>query len=691
LFRNSWVSRGGYVDQSLKDFVAEAEDILDNLDESISLLMDIDPDDHRKPDIINAVFRHAHSIKGLSGMFNLEGLASLSHKMENLLDSIRLDKISLSDHVVEILGQGVQNLVRMVRAVGAGRADVSVDMGDYLKDLELLELGEEKSLDEDLSAFISIPAGITDMLSEYEEHRFRDNIKRSVPFYRVSCSFPLDSFDVQLEELGSTIRELGELLTTLPETDLGGNGNIGFTLYFTSREKESDVIKTVGIDGRTLEPVPYLGGWPSEPGKRADDGETPVRLEDDTFEDEIKGVSQTVRVDIGKLDFLMNLVGELVILKSGFVNIARRLKDLEEGVSTDLIMDFEKSTSNMEKKLVDLRDGVMDIRMVPMGQLYNRLQRVSKKIAKDLGKKVNLQFIGHETELDKMIMEEMVSPLLHIVRNSLDHGIEDAEVRRSKGKPDTGNIRVSAYQQGNHVILEVEDDGKGIDLAKIKKEAVRRGEVKKDENITEDDVLGLLFKPGFSTKEGVTEISGRGVGMDVVRRELEKVGGAVEIHTTLDKGTRVVLTLPITLAILQALLIRNGARIFAVPMGSIQETIELSGEEVKTMQGQEVITLRDRTLPLIRLERIFGLPDIANEDSIYVVIVAMANRNMGLVTGELIGKQDVVIKPLGDAFSKSVGLAGAAELGDQSTILVLDVAGLMMEAIRLGAMGKRNR
>ena len=679
------------MDQSLKDFVAEAEDILDNLDESISLLMDIDPDDHRKPDIINAVFRHAHSIKGLSGMFNLEGLASLSHKMENLLDSIRLDKISLSDHVVDILGQGVQNLVRMVRAVGEGREDVSVGLGDYLKELELLELGEEKSLDEDLSAFISIPAGITDMLSEYEEHRFRDNIKRGVPFYRVSCSFPLDSFDVQLEELGSTIRELGELLTTLPETDLGGNGNIGFTLYFTSRETESDVIKTVGIDGRTLEPVSYLEGSPSEPGKKLDDNDTPVRLEEDTFEDEIKGVSQTVRVDIGKLDFLMNLVGELVILKSGFVNIAQRLKDLGEGVSTDLIMDFEKSTSNMEKKLVDLRDGVMDIRMVPMGQLYNRLQRVSKKIAKDLGKKVNLQFIGHETELDKMIMEEMVSPLLHIVRNSLDHGIEDAEVRRSKGKPDAGNIRVSAYQHGNHVILEVEDDGKGIDLAKIKLEAVRRGEVKRDENVTEDDILGLLFKPGFSTKEGVTEISGRGVGMDIVRRELEKVGGAVEIHTTLNKGTRVVLTLPITLAILQALLIRNGARIFAVPMGSIQETIELSGEEIKTMQGQEVITLRDRTLPLIRLERIFDLPDIANEDSIYVVIVAMANRNMGLVTGELIGKQDVVIKPLGDAFSKSVGLAGAAELGDQSTILVLDVAGLMMEAIRLGAMGKRTR
>jgi two-component system chemotaxis sensor kinase CheA len=343
----------------------------------------------------------------------------------------------------------------------------------------------------------------------------------------------------------------------------------------------------------------------------------------------------------------------------------------------------------MEKKLVELRDGVMDIRMVPMGQLYNRLQRVSKKIAKDLGKKVNLQFVGHETELDKMIMEEMISPLLHIVRNSLDHGIEESGVRRSKGKPDTGNIKVSAYQQGNHVILEVEDDGKGIDLAEIRKEAVRKGEVKKGEAFSDDDVLNLLFKPGFSTKGDVTEISGRGVGMDVVRRELEKVGGAVEIRTTLDKGTRVILTLPITLAILQALLVRNGSRIFAVPMGSIQETIELSGEEIKTMQGQEVITLRDRTLPLIRLEKLFGLPVAAEEESIYVVVVAMANRSMGLVTGELLGKQDIVIKPLGEAFSNCVGLAGAAELGDQSTILVLDVAGLMTEAIRLGAMGKR--
>ena len=405
------------MDQSLKDFVAEAEDILENLDESISLLMDIDPDDHRKPDLINAVFRHAHSLKGLSGMFNLENMASLSHKMENLLDSVRLDKLSLSEKVIEVLGQGVQNLVRMVRAISKGQGDGSVDLGPYLKELGKLEQGSEEFRDDDLSAYIHIPVGITDMLSEYEEHRFRDNIRKGVPFYRVSCSFPLDTFDVQLEELGSTIRELGELLTTLPETALGEKGYISFTLYFTSRETEDNVLKTLGAEDRTLEPVPYRMEVLAAEGKEPGNDEAPVRSEDDTFEEEIKGVSQTVRVDIGKLDHLMNLVGELIILKSGLRNVIDRLKGLGEQVPSDIIMNLEKSTSNMDKKLVDLREGVMDIRMVPMGQLYNRLQRVTKKIAKDLGKQVNIQFIGHETELDKMIMEEMVSPLLHIVRN----------------------------------------------------------------------------------------------------------------------------------------------------------------------------------------------------------------------------------------------------------------------------------
>jgi len=678
------------LDQSLKDFVAEAEDILDSLEESISFLMEIRPDDHRKPDIINAVFRHAHSLKGLSGMFNLEGVASLSHKLENLLDAMRLDKVQLSPEVVEVLGLGVQNLLRMVRAVGENRPDTSVDVTQFLKDLEELERGEESQASEDLSVYISVPEGMTEMLSEYEEHRFRDNIKKEIPFYRVSCNFPLETFDVQLESVGSAIKEIGELLTTLPETGLGDDGNIGFILYFTTRETEEDVFSLVGAEDRNLEPVPYKEIAPSAvPASTQEDGSAVPFEEGDILEDELKGVSQTVRVDITKLDYLMNLVGELVIIKSSFTNVTGRLKESGDMVPAEILLDLEKSNSNMEKKLVELRDGVMDIRMVPMGQLYNRLQRVSKKIARELGKKINLEFVGHDTELDKMIMEEMVSPLLHIVRNSLDHGIEDAQTRKAAGKNENGHVKVSAYQQGNHVVLEVEDDGKGIDVDKIRAEAFRRGEFKKGDNPSDDEVLSILFKAGFSTKTAVTELSGRGVGMDVVRKELEKIGGAVDIQTTRGKGTRIILTLPITLAILQALLIRNGRRTYAVPMGSIQETIELFEGQIKTMQGREVITLRDRTLPLIRLEKVFDLPEEEMPTQLFAVVIGMANRTMALVTGELIGKQDIVIKPLGDSFSTGVGLAGAAELGDQSTILVLDVAGLIMEAVRIGVLGSR--
>jgi two-component system chemotaxis sensor kinase CheA len=675
------------LDQSLKDFVAEAEDILDSLDEAISSLMDLRPDDHRKPDIINAIFRHAHSLKGLSGMFNLEDLSGVSHRLENILDGMRLGKVPVSTDVAELLGQGVQVLIRMVRAVGEGKGDTSVDYSGFIRDLDSLEKEDGRQKEGDLSSYIGVPEGMTEMLSEYEEHRFRDNIGKKVPFYRVTCSFSLETFDVELEKLGTSIREVGELLTTLPETGMGGESSIGFTLYFASREEEGAIREKTG-DLEGLEAVPYL-----RDGALAEGGpeKVPVPtggLEKDLLEDEIKGVSQTVRVDIEKLDYLMNLVGELIILKTGYVTLSNRLSERETVLEKRFFQDLEKNNSSLEKKLMDLRDAVMDIRMVPMGQLYSRLGRVSKKIARDLGKKVELEFSGHDTELDKMIMEEMIPPLLHIVRNSLDHGIEDTATRKSVGKNEIGKVRISAYQQGNHVLIEVTDDGQGIDLGKVKKHAIERGEIGENEALSEEEIVNLLFRPGFSTKEGVTELSGRGVGMDVVRRELENIGGAVQIYTVKGRGTRVILTLPITLAILQALLIRNGERVFAIPMGAIQETIELEPGQVKTMRGQEVINLRDQTMPLIRLERLFSLPEFDNQDGFFAVIISMGDRTMGLVASELLGKQDVVIKPLGEAFSGTVGLAGAAEMGDQSTILVLDVAGLLMEAVRMGAAAR---
>ncbi len=674
------------MDQSIRDFVSEAEDILENLENSISQLMDISTDDYRKPDIINAIFRSAHSLKGLSGMLNLDNLSDLSHHIESLLDSIRLDKIALSSEVVDLLSYGVQLIVRMVHAVADGAGDGAVNRDDFLRDLERISSGQASREGPDLSEFVALPEGLTEVLSEYEEHRFRDNIDKRVPLYRVVCHLPLETFDVQLRELNNGIKEVGELLTTLPQTDGGEEGTIGFQLFFTSREEENLIRERLRLNGMTLEGVPYRSDGPSRP---AAEKQFPVEMERDLMEDEIKGVSNSVRVDIAKLDNLMNLVGELVILRSNFTNIASRLKEVLIEVGSESLLELDKSNAEMEKKLVELRDSVMDIRMVPMGQLFSRLQRVSKKIARELNKKVTLEFSGGDTELDKMIMEEMVSPLLHMVRNSIDHGIEDAGERKAKGKPEIGQVRLSAYQQGNHVVLEVEDDGAGIDMEKVVQSGIRRGVLDEGVTYSEEDVVSLLFRPGFSTKDTATEISGRGVGMDVVRKELENIGGAVEIQSVKDKGTRVTLTLPITLAILQALMIRAGQRIFAVPLGSIEETIQLLPGDIKTMKGREVVNLRDRTLPLLRLEDIFNQPREDTGEETFAIIIRMGNRTMGLAAGELLGKQDIVIKPLGETFSKTVGLAGAAELGDQSTVLVLDVAGLMMEAIRLGSMAKR--
>ena len=391
-------------------------------------------------------------------------------------------------------------------------------------------------------------------------------------------------------------------------------------------------------------------------------------------------MSRTVRVDIAKLDELMNIVGELVLAHSSIAAIANRMR--AEKFSR-MAIDLGKAAKGLERRLTDLQNGVMDIRMIPVGQLYEKMSRIVRKVSREQGKKIDLKLFGAETELDKLIVEDIADPLMHIIRNAIDHGIEPAEKRLAAGKDERGTVRLSSFQKGNHVVIEVEDDGAGINVEKIKQKALAKGLVSDISNMTDREALDLIFLPGFSTADTITDISGRGVGMDVVRNNIAAVSGMVDIETWPGKGSRFTIVLPITLAIIKALIIFCAGRIYAVPITSVVESLILSPSEIKTVEGKEVVNLRGHTLPLLRLEQLFRIDrvDVCPGDQ-YVVVLGVAEKRLGIVVDDLLGQQDIVIKPLGAAFKSVRGISGAADLGDQRTILVLDAGGIIAETMR---------
>jgi two-component system chemotaxis sensor kinase CheA len=347
--------------------------------------------------------------------------------------------------------------------------------------------------------------------------------------------------------------------------------------------------------------------------------------------------------------------------------------------------DLNKAAKTLQRKLTDLQKGVMEIRMIPVGQLYEKMSRVIRKISREQGKKVELTFIGADTELDKLIVEDISDPLMHIVRNAIDHGIESPGKRTSIGKDEKGTIRISSYQKGNHVVIEVVDDGNGIDLDKVKAKALQKGLVADIASISDRDALDFIFMPGFSTTDNVSDVSGRGVGMDVVSNNIAAVSGMVDIETAKGQGTRFIITLPITLAIIKALIISSAGRIYALPITSVMESLLLTDADIRTVERKEVIQLREQTLSLLRLEAFFSTTRSTERPrEFYVVVVGVAEKRLGIVVDDLLGQQDIVIKSLGESFKRFRGIAGAADLGDQRTILVLDVGGMINETMRVG-------
>lgn len=667
-----------------KEFLAEAEEIVESLN---SDLMRISGSGKADASLLNSIFRAAHTLKGLSGMFGFTAMTSLSHNLENLLDSLRLGKIQLSPSIVDLLFESISVIHTLLELKNVGKEEISVE--DIIYKINSAVSGQTGKGDSDVPSVID--KAIMNVLTEYEEHRLNESIRAGLNIFKVQSSFPIMSFDLGLADLTAVLKENGEIITTLPTPGFSPGDTINFDIIIAtkiSREslesaidnkdiKVSLAVKaasalTAGIEKEKTEiNQPSLDEQVSKVDeKRADDG--------------IKSITHSVRVDISKLDSLMNIVGEVVMLKASISGIAEKLKtrDGAAGIAGELT----KAVKNLEKRLYELQQGVLESRMVPLGQVFDKLSRTVRKLGREIGKEVDFVVYGAETELDKHIVEELANPLIHIIRNSLDHGIEPKEERRRAGKKEKGMIKVSACQKGSHVVVTVEDDGRGIDHEMVLRKAVERGLVEKGAVLRREAILDFMFLPGFSTKEEVSEISGRGVGMDVVKKNITDLSGMVEIDTEKGRGTKVELILPLTLAIVKALIVEVAGNLYAIPLNAVLENFVLEPGEIETIETREFVYLRDTTLPLVRLCNFFDL-DGRCESGKYVVVVGLAEKRLGLVVDDLSGQQDIVMKSVGKRLEEVKGIAGATDIG-QKTILVLDVGDIMDECMK-GQAGYR--
>jgi two-component system chemotaxis sensor kinase CheA len=647
---------------SKKEFIAEAEDLLE---ESERLILEIQDtfSSGLNPDTINSLFRTMHTLKGVSGLFGLQGIMNISHALEALMDDVRLGKIPVDDAVIGFLFKNFDILKNLVGRIS--RDEEEGDVSSCLNDIEAFRKSRKGRpagpADEAL-----IDGSILKVLSEYEEHRLKTNISDGKGIYLAKAVFTLEVFDTLLAELTKLIKTKGELIATLPTSSDVAAGSIGFNLMFATAAPQEEIRKDLQFDLDVLVP-PKAAQQPVPPPSAAKAPDT-----------QLKSTSTTVRVDIDKLDRILNTIGELTLTKGAIKRIGTEL--IESYGHSQLVYDAHKISQTLERRLAELQDQVLEIRMVPIGQIFTRLAQIVRRYSREIGKQIDLVVFGEDTELDKYLAEEIVDPLMHLIRNALDHGIEPPEERKKKGKKESGTITLKAYQKGNHVVLEVRDDGSGINTERVRKKAIEKGLVAEDAGLEEKEIIDFIFYPGFSTKDVVSEVSGRGVGMDVVKDRLSALGGFAEVETARDAGTTFMLTLPITLAIIKALIVRVGDTKFAVPLTSMSETLVVEHRDIQTIEWKEVYYLRGEMLPMVRVNKFFSIPGDDSGRS-FVAVVGFGERRVGLMVDELFGQQEIVIKSLGDYLKKLRGFAGSAEIGKHEVILVLDTESLIDESV----------
>ncbi len=709
----------GPIDRAKEDFFPEAQELVDGLGRDLLAIDENLKIGHTDPELINDVFRAVHTLKGLSGLFGAALMSGLSHELENVLDEARLGRLELSTEVLDLVFRAVDLYTRLLAFERGDAPEPSVEVRTLLGALgALTQRGAAISANPVVQ--YELDPGLLGVLTEYEEHRLRTNIQSGFRLYKLRVRFSLATIDTALDELKAKTRSHGEIITYLPTGDASDGDSLELEILIASRETIAILRAAIETPDLHIEEVSRRANRPSAPipppipPSRALPSEFPSIVAPD-FEPEprtsmahvrapsippgqsmvppaaerdvsLRSVSQTVRVDIRKLDHLMNIVGELAIVRTGLFEIIEKVR-MRSGMR-ELAAELQRLHRTFERHLGQMQSGILEVRMVPLGQAFDKLARIVRQISREHDKQVNLVITGAETEIDKLIVEELSDPLMHMIRNAIDHAIEPREDRVRVGKPPVGTIAVNAFQKGNQVVIEVEDDGRGMDPDRIAFAAMRLGMLTPDEakELPQKEILNLVFKPGFTTREVATDTSGRGVGMDVVKTNIGKLGGIVDISSEIGIGTKMTITLPITLAIISVLMVEVGGRTYAVPLTSIEEAIAFDESLVRAFEGREVMTQRGATLPVCRLRKHFGHEVAVStrsgpRRSGFVVIASVGERRLGFVVDRLLGQQDIVIKALGKSLSKVRGFAGATELGDQRVALVLDVASLIEDVL----------
>lgn len=637
----------------MEDFLIEAFEMNEQLDQDL-VELEHNPEDL---DLLNRIFRVAHTIKGSSSFLNLNILTHLTHNMEDVLNRARKGEIKITPDIMDVVLRSIdlmKTLLVTIRDTGSDTNNGKEnEIEEAVKQLQAITSQNLESAKEGTKEAPKEEAK-EENIKENQENKAKSPTAKDFASDNPLADEPdLDYTNMSAEEVEA---EIERLLNKRQEAD---------------KERRAQ---------KKQEAKPKQEVAPKTETPKAPKTETKAKAKADTEENKAPsiGVEQTVRVDVRRLDHLMNLIGELVLGKNRLIRIYGDVEERYDGEK--FLEELNQVVSSISAVTTDLQLAVMKTRMQPVGKVFNKFPRMVRDLSRELGKSIELIIEGEETELDKSIVEEIGDPLIHIIRNSCDHGIEPLEERRRLNKPETGKVQLSAYNEGNHIVIKISDDGKGLDPVMLKEKAVEKGVISERdaEGMSDREAFNLIFKPGFSTAKVVSNVSGRGVGMDVVKTNIEKLNGIIEIDSEVGVGTTQKLKIPLTLAIIQALLVGVQEEYYAIPLSSVLETVRISQDEIYTVDGKSVLRLRDEVLSLVRLSDIFKVDAILESNSdVYVVIIGLADQKIGVIVDYLIGQEEVVIKSLGYYLKNTRGIAGATVRGDGKITLIVDVGAMM--------------